>query len=226
VTSYILAYFTPYRQCFSEKLSHAYVVLDEEYAKYKKNEQEYLTNQYHRLMKENSAVYSQNLVLEYGREISLASNYNFKPSDLKLRVAASFNTNSLDFDSDRNITVMIRNFRNVNSNQLISNLKNGAKFKVYQSVVGLIRFHVLSHSAIYFVQGNEKNWVPRIFNTLITLLFGFLSFTSISLAGDAIAVNLKGGIDVTQIVLNHLESIIKGNKDNQLTGLTDTLSLY
>jgi hypothetical protein len=101
----------------------------------------------------------------------------------------------------------IKNIEGLSTDDINKELSNGAKFVVFQYCFSVILMTFKRGSDIYFIKAGESTVKHSIGFTLITLVFGWWGILwgpiySIS----ALHSNLTGGKDITQDVLNSINS--------------------
>ena len=104
----------------------------------------------------------------------------------------------------------IKNIKGLSVDDINRELSNGAKFVVFQYCFSIIVMTFKRGSDIYFIKAKESTVKHSIGFTLITLLFGWwgIPWGPIYSIG-VLYSNLTGGKDITQDVINAL------NSDNQ-----------
>ena len=101
----------------------------------------------------------------------------------------------------------IKNIEGLSVNDINRELSRGAKFIVFQYCFSIILMTFKRGSDIYFIKAGESTFKHSIGFTLITLIFGWwgIPWGPIYSIG-ALFSNLSGGKDVTQDVLNSMNS--------------------
>ncbi|MDH5506570.1 MAG: hypothetical protein OEZ02_05055 [Anaerolineae bacterium] len=100
----------------------------------------------------------------------------------------------------------IKGIEGLSSSQLLNQIKDGAKFVVFQYCISIIIITFKRHSKIYFIPAGESAFGKGLGFTLISLLFGWwgIPWGPIYTIQSA-AVNFQGGKDITQDVLISLQ---------------------
>ena len=103
--------------------------------------------------------------------------------------------------------ITIKNIEGLSVDDINNELSKGAKFVVFEYCYSIIIMTFKRGSDIYFVKAGESTIKHSIGYTLITLLFGWwgIPWGPIYSIG-ALYSNLSGGKDVTQEVIDSLNS--------------------
>jgi len=101
----------------------------------------------------------------------------------------------------------IKNIEGLTVDEINRELSNGAKFVVFQYCFSIILMTFKRGSDIYFIKAGESTIKYSIGFTLITFFFGWwgIPWGPIYSIG-ALFSNLTGGKDITQEVLNSMNS--------------------
>lgn len=101
----------------------------------------------------------------------------------------------------------IKNIEGLSVDDINRELNNGAKFVVFQYSFSIIVMTFKRGSDIYFIKAGESTVRHSIGFTIITLLFGWwgIPWGPIYSIGS-LYTNLTGGKDITQEVLNSMNS--------------------
>ena len=101
----------------------------------------------------------------------------------------------------------IKNIEGLSVDDINRELSNGAKFVVFQYCFSIIIMTFKRGSDIYFIKPGESTISHSIGYTLITLFFGWwgIPWGPVYSIG-ALYSNLKGGKNITQEVLNSMNS--------------------
>lgn len=101
----------------------------------------------------------------------------------------------------------IKNIEGLTVDEMNIELSNGAKFVVFQYCFSIIVMTFKRGCDVYFIKAGESTVKHSIGFTLITLLFGWwgIPWGPIYSIG-ALFSNLTGGKDITQEVLNSMNS--------------------
>jgi len=101
----------------------------------------------------------------------------------------------------------IKNIEGLSTDDINRELNNGGKFVVFQYCISIIIMSFKRSSDIYFIKSGESTVKHSIGLTLLTLVFGWwgIPWGPIYSIG-AIYSNLSGGKDVTQEILNSMNS--------------------
>ena len=101
----------------------------------------------------------------------------------------------------------IKNIEGLSVDELNRELSNGAKFVVFQYCFSILIMTFKQGTDVYFIKAGESTAKHSIGFTLITLLFGWwgIPWGPIHSIG-ALYSNFSGGKDVTQEVLNSINS--------------------
>ncbi len=101
----------------------------------------------------------------------------------------------------------IKNIEGLSTDDINRELRNGAKFVVFQYCFSIIVMTFKRGSDIYFIKAGESTIKHSIGFTLITLLFGWwgIPWGPIYTIG-ALFSNLSGGKDITKEILNSMNS--------------------
>lgn len=102
----------------------------------------------------------------------------------------------------------IQNIQGLTTDEINHELNNGAKFVIFQYCFSVILMTFKRGSDIYFIKAGESTVKHSIGFTLITFIFGWwgIPWGPIYTIG-ALYSNLTGGKDVTQDVLNSLNTM-------------------
>lgn len=101
---------------------------------------------------------------------------------------------------------MIKGIEEMSTNELVNNLRTGAKVVVYQYTVSII-FMTFKRASkkIYYIPHEERSFGRGLKYSLITFLFGWWGVPwGPVYTIQSIFRNLSGGIDVTDSVLKDL----------------------
>lgn len=100
----------------------------------------------------------------------------------------------------------INNIDGLTFDQLNYELKNGAKFVVFQYCISILIMTFKRGSDIYFIRSGESTFTPVLIYTLVSLIFGWwgIPWGPIYTISSVFS-NLTGGKDVTPEVLNALK---------------------
>ncbi len=102
-------------------------------------------------------------------------------------------------------SMKIRNIEGLTIDQLQYELKNGAKFVMFEYTISILVMTFKRSTDIYFIRGNESHWGKSIPFTLLSLLLGWWGFPwGFIYTPMALATNLSGGKNVTQHVVSSL----------------------
>jgi len=101
----------------------------------------------------------------------------------------------------------IKNIEGLSVDDINRELSNGAKFVVFQYCFSIIVMTFKRRSDIYFIKAGESTVKHSIWFTIITLLFGWwgIPWGPVYSIGS-LSTNLTGGKDITQEVLNSMNS--------------------
>lgn len=101
----------------------------------------------------------------------------------------------------------IRNIEGLTTAKLNEELKKGGKFVIFQYTVSVIVVSLKRSSDIYFLRAGETSIKDSFSYTLIALFLGWwgISWGPIYTNGS-LYTNFRGGKDVTQEVLNAMNS--------------------
>jgi len=101
----------------------------------------------------------------------------------------------------------IKNIEGLTVSDINRELSRGGKFVVFQYCFSIIVMTFNRRSDIYFIKGGESTVKHSIGLTLLTLIFGWwgIPWGPIYSIG-ALYSNLTGGKDITQEVLNSMNS--------------------
>ncbi len=101
----------------------------------------------------------------------------------------------------------IKNIEGMSSSQINLELSRGAKFVVFQYCISILIMTFKPSSHIYFIKSGESTVKYSIGFTLLTLVMGWwgIPWGPIYSVG-AIYTNVSGGKDITQDVLNSINS--------------------
>ncbi|WP_037575281.1 hypothetical protein [Sporocytophaga myxococcoides] len=101
----------------------------------------------------------------------------------------------------------IKNIQGLSGSDIERELSNGAKFVVFQYCISIVVMTFRRSSDIYFIRAGESTLKHGIGFTLLTLFFGWwgIPWGPIYSIG-ALFTNITGGKDVTQEVLNSMQS--------------------
>ena len=101
----------------------------------------------------------------------------------------------------------IKNIEGLSVDDINRELNNGAKFVVFQYCFSIIIITFKRSSDIYFIKAGESTIKHSVGSTLITLLFCWwgIPWGPIYSIGSLFS-NLTGGKDITQEVLNSMDS--------------------
>ena len=101
----------------------------------------------------------------------------------------------------------IKNIEGLSVDDINRELSNGAKFVVFQYCFSIVVMTFKRGSDIYFIKAGESTIKHSIGFTLITLFFGWwgIPWGPIYSIG-ALYSNLTGGKDMTQEILNSMNS--------------------
>ncbi len=101
----------------------------------------------------------------------------------------------------------IKNIEGLSVDDINKELRNGAKFVVFQYCFSIVVMTFKRGSDIYFVKADESTVKHSIGYTLITILFGWWGFPWGPIYSVGVLyTNLSGGKDITQEVLNSMNS--------------------
>jgi hypothetical protein len=99
----------------------------------------------------------------------------------------------------------INGLRPMSPSQLASEVRNGARFVVFEYCVSVLVMTFKRDSAIHYVEPGDSAWALGLPYTLLTLLLGWWGFPwGIVYTPAVLLVNLSGGRDVTAEVLQAL----------------------
>ena len=103
--------------------------------------------------------------------------------------------------------VKIKNIEGLSVDDINKELRKGAKFVIFQYCFSIIVMTFKRGSDIYFIKSDESTFKYSIGLTLLTLVFGWwgIPWGPIYTIGS-IYSNLSGGKDVTQEVINSMNS--------------------
>ncbi len=105
---------------------------------------------------------------------------------------------------------------NMTYDELINQVKEGARFRYFYVCVSVIVLTNRSTSDIYFIPAGESLFRHHLKYTGITLLFGWWGIPwGIIWTISSIVKNLKGGEDITDEILNIIYSEIKWKEEKQ-----------
>lgn len=92
----------------------------------------------------------------------------------------------------------IRNIDDLSSDQIEYELRNGARFVVFQYCISILIMTFKRGSDVYFVRSNQGTFFLSLPYTILTLILGWwgIPWGPIYTIG-AVFKNLSGGIDVT-----------------------------
>jgi len=101
----------------------------------------------------------------------------------------------------------IKNIEGLSTEEINRELSNGAKFVIFSYCISIIVMTFKRSSNIYFIKAGHSSFKPSIGFTLLTFIFGWwgIPWGPIYTIG-ALANNLSGGKDITQEVLNSINS--------------------
>lgn len=101
----------------------------------------------------------------------------------------------------------IKNIEGLTSEEIIRELKNGAKFVVFKYCISIVIMTFRRSSDIYFIRTDESTVKHSIGFTLLTFFLGWwgIPWGPIYTIGS-LYTNLTGGDDVTEDVLNALNN--------------------
>lgn len=99
--------------------------------------------------------------------------------------------------------MQIKNIENLTTEQLNHELKNGAKFVVFEYCFSILIMTFRRGSDIYFIKSGESALKHNLLYTTTSLLFGWWGFPwgPIYTIGS-IYTNMRGGKDVTAEVIS------------------------
>ena len=98
--------------------------------------------------------------------------------------------------------MVIRGIENMNDEQIVAEVKIGARFVVFQYCISILVMTFKRGSNVYFIRPGEGTFSKSVPFSLLSLFLGWWGFPwgpiwTIS----TIAKNLGGGLDVTNMVL-------------------------
>jgi hypothetical protein len=96
----------------------------------------------------------------------------------------------------------IKNMEGLSNEEINHELRNGAKFVIFQYCISVLVMTFKRNSDIYFIRAGESTVKHSIGYTLLTFVMGWwgIPWGPIYSIGS-LATNMGGGKDVTQIVL-------------------------
>ena len=99
----------------------------------------------------------------------------------------------------------IKNLDQLNGSQIEHELRNGAKFVVFEYCVSIIFLTLKRNSGVYFVRSTDSRIKSALPYLLVSLLFGWWGFPwgPIYTIGSVIT-DIRGGKDVTAEILESL----------------------
>ncbi|MGC4038248.1 MAG: hypothetical protein QM764_19955 [Chitinophagaceae bacterium] len=99
----------------------------------------------------------------------------------------------------------IKNLGDISNEQLNEEVRNGAKFVVFQYCISIFILTFKRGSDIYFIRANESTIKHSISFTLISLLFGWwgIPWGPVYTIGT-VSTNISGGKNITPEVLQIL----------------------
>lgn len=106
--------------------------------------------------------------------------------------------------------VKIKNIEGLTFYDINRELNNGAKFVIFIYCYSIIIMTFKRSSDIYFIRAGESTLKYSIRYIIITLLFGWWGVPwGLIWSISSLYINLKGGKDVTQEVIDAINSINK-----------------
>ncbi len=109
-------------------------------------------------------------------------------------------------DKENKLRWNLHNVRDLNLNRLQFELSQGARFVVFQYCVSPIVFSLKWPSRAYLIRKDDSVVARSFFPSLVSALFGWWSLPSgPGNAYDSLKINLRGGLDVTDDILPHLD---------------------
>jgi hypothetical protein len=101
----------------------------------------------------------------------------------------------------------IKNIEGLTNEEINNELRNGAKFVIFQYSISIIVMSFKRNSAIYFIRAGQSTTKHSIGYTILTCVMGWwgIPWGPIYSIGS-IATNVGGGKDVTQVVLKSVNS--------------------
>ncbi len=107
----------------------------------------------------------------------------------------------------------INGIEGLTTTELNNELKQGAKFVVYQYCVSILVMTFKRSSNIYFIKNGENSFSKGIIFSMISLIIGWwgIPWGPIYTIGTLIN-NCKGGKDVTSAVINSLNNSTQQDK--------------
>lgn len=111
-------------------------------------------------------------------------------------------------NDDKHIMAGIKNIEGLSVDEINRELNNGAKFVVFQYCISIVIMTFRRGSNVYFIRQGESTINFSLGFTLITLFLGWwgIPWGPIYSIGS-IYNNIRGGKDVTQEVLDQLNSV-------------------